>query len=946
MASKNAVESDVAAKSHGSPNGAATTASGLSVAANNGLATGEKASTNGSAPQGGSTPDTAEAQIETREWLESLAWVLENSGSSRVAQLLEELENYAHRKGVEIPFSANTPYVNSIPRDAQPDYPGDAAIEQRIRNIIRWNAMAMVVRANKESDNIGGHISTYASAATLYEVAFNHFFKGANHPEGPDQVYFQGHASPGIYARAFLEGRLDEKQLLNFRQELRDTPGLSSYPHPWLMPDFWQFPTVSMGLGPIMSIYQARFNRYLTDRKIRDTSKEHVWCFVGDGETDEPETLGAISLAAREKLENLIWVINCNLQRLDGPVRGNGKIIQELETLFRGAGWNVIKVIWGGEWDALLDADEKGELMRRMNEVVDGQYQKYSVSDGDYVRKHFFGTSPELLNLVEHLSDEQIQKIRRGGHDPEKVYAAFEKAVNHKGAPTVILAKTIKGYGMGEAGEGKNITHQQKKLNEDELRAFRTRFSIPLSDDEVAKAPFYKPAPDSPEMQYLQKHREELGGYLPKRNAQVPPFKTPDESLFEEFYLGSGMRTPSTTQAFVTILNKLMRDKEIGKFVVPIVPDEARTFGMEGLIAAYGIYSHIGQLYEPVDKVGLVYYKEATDGQILEEGINEAGAMASFLAAGTAYATHGVNMIPFYTYYSMFGYQRVGDLFWLAGDIQAKGFLLGGTAGRTTLAGEGLQHQDGHSHLLVYPIPNCVAYDPAFAFELAVIVRDGMKRMYEDGEHIFYYLTVMNENYVMPPMPSTPGVKEGILKGLYQFKPAAQSSKGPKAKLRATLLGSGTIMNEALKAQQLLAEKYNVHADVWSATSYKNLYVDALDCERWNLLHPTQEPRVPYVTQCLQDGPDVIVAASDYVKALPESISRWVPGDLICLGTDGFGRSAGREDLRDFFEVDARYITLATLTGLARAGKIKWDVVKKAVGDLGINPDKPNPITV
>jgi pyruvate dehydrogenase E1 component len=942
MASKNAVETEVAAKSNGSQNGAAKTGSGLSVAAGNGMATGEKANSNGSAPHGGSTPDTPEDKIETREWLESLEWVLENSGSARVAQLLEELENYAHRKGVEIPFSANTPYVNTIPRDAQPEYPGDEEIEQRIRNIIRWNAMAMVVRANKESDNIGGHISTYASAATLYEVAFNHFFKGGEHPDGPDQVYFQGHASPGIYARAFLEGRLTEQQLLNFRQELRDSPGLSSYPHPWLMPNFWQFPTVSMGLGPIMSIYQARFNRYLTDRKIKDASREHVWCFVGDGETDEPETLGAISLAAREKLENLIWVINCNLQRLDGPVRGNGKIIQELETLFRGAGWNVIKVIWGGDWDALLDADEQGELVRRMNEVVDGQFQKYSVSEGDYVRKDFFGTSPELLKLVEHLSDEQIQKIRRGGHDPEKVYAAFEKAVNHKGAPTVILAKTIKGYGMGEAGEGKNITHQQKKLNEEELRAFRTRFSIPLSDEEVSKAPFYKPAPDSPEMKYLQKRREELGGFLPKRNTNVPAFKTPDEGLFEEFYSGSGERTPSTTQAFVTILNKLMRDKEIGKNVVPIVPDEARTFGMEGLIAAYGIYSHIGQLYEPVDKIGLVYYKEATDGQILEEGINEAGSMASFLAAGTAYATQGVNMIPFYIYYSMFGPQRIGDLFWLAGDIRAKGFLLGGTAGRTTLAGEGLQHQDGHSHLLVYPIPNCVAYDPAYAFELAVIIRDGMKRMYEDGESIFYYISVMNENYAMPPMPSTPGVKEGILKGLYKFKPAEK----PKAKLRATLLGSGTILNEALKAQKLLAENYNVQADVWSATSYKNLYVDALDCERWNLLHPTVEPRVPYLTQCLQDGPDVIVAASDYVKALPESISRWAPGDLICLGTDGFGRSDNRGALRNFFEVDARYITLATLTGLAREGKIKWNVVKKAVVDLGIDPDKPNPFTV
>lgn len=903
-----------------------------------------KSADNAGKDNAGKEPAAAreEEQQETREWLESLQWVLENSGSARVAELLEKLESYAHRRGVKIPFSANTPYINTIPRSEQPEYPGDVEIERRIRNIIRWNAMALVVRANRESDGIGGHISTFASAATLYEVAFHHFFKGAEHPEGPDQVFFQGHASPGIYARAFLEGRISKEEMKNFRQELRDAPGLSSYPHPWLMPHFWQFPTVSMGLGPILSIYQARFNRYLQDRKIKDAAKSHVWCFVGDGETDEPETLGAISLAAREKLDNLVWVINCNLQRLDGPVRGNGKIIQELETIFRGAGWNVVKVIWGGDWDPLLERDVDGLLVDRMTEVLDGEYQKYTVSEGDYVREHFFGKSPELLKLVEHLSDEEIYKIRRGGHDPEKVFAAFDAAVKNTGAPTVILAKTIKGYGMGEAGEGKNITHQQKQLNEDELIAFRTRFSIPLSDEEVAETPFYKPDPDSPEMKYLQGRREELGGYLPKRQVNTPPFQSPDPKIFEEFYSGSGDRTPSTTQAFVTILNKLMRDKAIGKYVVPIVPDEARTFGMEGLIASFGIYSHIGQLYEPVDKVGLVYYKEATDGQILEEGINEAGSMASFISAGTAYATHGVNMIPFYIYYSMFGPQRVGDLFWLAGDIRAKGFLLGGTAGRTTLAGEGLQHQDGHSHLAVFPIPNCVAYDPAYAYELAVIIQDGIKRMYEDGEDIFYYLTVMNENYAMPPMPETPTVKEGILKGLYQFKPAAKK----RAKLRARLLGSGTILNEALKAQEILAEKYNVHADVWSATSYKNLYVDALDCERWNTLHPAEEPRVPYVTECLQDGPEVVVAASDYVKAMPETIARWVPGEFLCLGTDGFGRSAGRTDLRDFFEVDAKHIVLTTLTGLARNGEIKKSVVEKAIKELGIDPDKPNPLTV
>jgi pyruvate dehydrogenase E1 component len=947
VAAKADSESAVKASSNGSTstphNGSAQTAGGLSVAANKGLS--NSSSSNG-APQSASTlqvrETTAEERLETTEWLESLDWVLKNSGPERVAQLLEQLESYAHLKGVAIPFSANTPYINTIPRKDQPPYPGDRALERRIKSIIRWNAMAMVVRANKESSEHGGHISTFASSATLYDVGFNHFFHGPDHPDGPDQIYFQGHASPGIYARAFLEGRLDEQNLVNFRQELRDHPGLSSYPHPWLMPNFWQFPTVSMGLGPLMSIYQARFNRYLQDRGIKDATKSHVWSFVGDGETDEPETLGAISLAAREKLDNLIWVINCNLQRLDGPVRGNGKIIQELETLFRGAGWNVIKVIWGGEWDVLLERDVSGELVERMNEVVDGEYQKYTVSSGAEVRQDFFGKSPELLKLVEHLSDEEIHKIKRGGHDVEKVHAAYKAAVEHKGAPTVILAKTIKGYGMGEAGEGKNITHGQKKMNEDELRAFRTRFAIPLSDDEVAKAPFYKPAPDSPEMQYLQKRREELGGYLPHRNPQAPPIAPPDDKTFEEFYAGSGDRTPSTTQAFVTLMNKLMRDKNIGELIVPIVPDEARTFGMEGLIGSFGIYSHIGQLYEPVDKVGLMYYKEATDGQILEEGINEAGSMASFLAAGTAYATHGVNTIPFYIYYSMFGPQRVGDLFWLAGDIRCKGFLLGGTSGRTTLAGEGLQHQDGQSHLFVYPIPNCIAYDPAFAFELAVIIRDGIRRMYENQEDVFYYISVMNENYPMPPMPSTPGTKEGILKGLYKFKPAEKKS----GKLRAQLIGSGAILNEVLKAQQILAEKYNVRADVWSATSYKNLYVDALDAERWNFLHPTETPREAYVTQCLKDGPSTIVAASDNVKALPETVSRWIPGEFLVLGTDGFGRSAGRKDLREFFEVNANYIVLATLVGLSREGKIKAEVAQKAVQELGINPDKPNPITV
>lgn len=880
-----------------------------------------------------------ELNAETLEWIESLEWVRQNGGSDRVAQLLETLEAHAHKMGVKIPFSANTPYVNTIPVSEQPRYPGNLELERKIRSILRWNAMAMVVRANKESHGIGGHISTYASCATLYEVGFSHFFRGPNHEDGPDQIYFQGHSSPGVYSRAFLEGHFNESHLRNFRQELRDEPGLTSYPHPWLMPDFWEFPTVSMGLGPIMSIYQARFKRYLSDRGLKDLTKSKVWAFVGDGETDEPETLGAISLAAREKLHNLIWVINCNLQRLDGPVRGNGKIVQELEKQFRGAGWNVIKVLWGGDWDPLLERDANGDLIARMNEVVDGEMQKYSVSDGAFAREHFFGKTPELKALVSQLTDDYLRKMKRGGHDAEKVYAAYSAAMESD-RPTVILAQTVKGYGLGEAGEGKNITHQQKKMNEDELRAFRTRFSIPISDDEVAKAPFYKPADDSEEIKYLRAQREKLGGFVPRRNTEVTPLKTPPEEFFEEFYEGSGDRTPSTTQAFVTLLQKLMRDKEIGKLIVPIVPDEARTFGMEGIIGSFGIYSHIGQLYEPVDKSGLLYYKEAKDGQLLEEGINEAGSFASFLAAGTAYATFGVNTIPFYTYYSMFGPQRVGDMFWLAGDIRCKGFLLGGTAGRTTLAGEGLQHQDGHSHLLVYPIPNCIAYDPAFAYEIAVIIREGIRRMYEEGENVFYYITLMNENYSMPSMPKGKGIKEGIIKGLYKL----QSAEKLNAKLRAQLFGSGTILNEVLKAQQILAEKYDVQADVWSATSYKELYMDAQDCERWNVLHPGQTERIPYVTECLKDAPGPVIAASDYVKALPETISRWISNEYICLGTDGFGRSDNRAALRNFFEVDAKHIVVATLSGLFREGKIEANVVDKAIQELGVDTEKPNPV--
>ena len=874
---------------------------------------------------------------EIREWIESLDYVIEAEGPERARELLRRLQIRAQQLGVSAPYTANTPYINTIPASQQPPYPGSREIERRIKSIIRWNAMAMVVRANREAPGIGGHISTYASAATLYEVGFNHFFRARTKDFEGDQIYFQGHASPGIYARAYLEGRLSEKDLENFRRELKPEGGLASYPHPWLMPDFWQFPTVSMGLGPIMSIYQARFNRYLEDRGLKKPSDAKVWAFRGDGEMDEPESLGAIRLAAREKLDNLIWVVNCNLQRLDGPVAGNSKVIQELEAIFRGAGWNVIKVIWGDDWDELLEKDKTGLLIKRMEEVVDGQYQKYTVESGDYIRKDFFGKYPELLELVKHLSDEQLRKMRRGGHDPEKVYAAYQAAVNHRGQPTVILAKTIKGYGMGESGEGKNITHQQKKLNEEELREFRTRFGIPISDEDVAKAPFYRPPEDSPEIKYLHERRRALGGYVPRRVVEAEPLRTPPEKLFEEFYEGTGARAVSTTMVFVRILAKLLRDGEIGPRVVPIVPDEARTFGMEALFRQAGIYSHVGQLYEPVDRDSLLYYKEAKNGQILEEGITEAGSMSSFIAAGTAYATHGINMVPFFTFYSMFGLQRVGDLVWAAGDMRTKGFLMGATAGRTTLAGEGLQHQDGQSHLLAYPHPNLKAYDPAYAYELAVIIRDGLHRMYERQEEIFYYITLMNENYPQPPMPE--GVKEGILRGLYRFKASAKRG----AKLRAHLLGSGAILNEALKAQEILEEKFHIAADVWSVTSYKELHRDALDVQRWNLLHPDEEPRVPYVTEVLGREKGVFVAASDYVRALPESISKWVPGEFVTLGTDGFGRSDTREALRDFFEVDARYIALAALHALARQGKISRVVVKKAVRELGIDSEKANP---
>ena len=878
-----------------------------------------------------------ELQAEMSEWLESLDYVLAHRTPAQVIKLLQQLQTHAAEAGVGTPFSVNTPYINTISRDQQPPYPGSREIERRIKSIVRWNAMAMVVRANHDS-NLGGHISTYASSATLYEVGYNHFFRAPSNGHPGDQIYFQGHASPGIYARAFLEGRLSEHQLKNFRRELQEGGGLSSYPHPWLMPDFWQFPTVSMGLGPILSIYQARFNRYLENRGLKPADDSKVWAFLGDGECDEPESLGALTLAAREQLNNLIWVVNCNLQRLDGPVRGNGKIIQELEAVFRGAGWNVVKVIWGDDWDPLLEQDADGSLAQRMNEVVDGQYQKYSVSDGSYIRHDFFGTDPKLAAMVEHYSDEQLQKMRRGGHDPEKVYAAYQQAIAQQSAPTVILAKTIKGYGMGEAGEGKNITHQQKKLNEDEIRLFRTRFGIPISDDEVAETPFYRPPDDSPEMQYIRQRRESLGGYVPQRQVMAPPLVMPPETLWEEFKKSSGKRAFATTMAFVAVMRKLMQDKQLGKLVVPIVPDESRTFGMEPLFRQFGIYSSLGQLYEPVDKDVITYYKEAKDGQILEEGITEAGSMSSFIAAGSAYATHGINTIPFFIYYSMFGMQRIGDLVWLAGDMRVKGFMVGGTAGRTTLNGEGLQHEDGNSHLLAYPVPNLEAYDPAFGYEIAVIIREGIRRMYVEQEDVFYYLTVENDIYSMPEMPD--GVEEGILKGLYKFKPAAKK----RAPLKAHLFGSGAIINSALKAQSILEEKYQVSADVWSITSYKALHRDALDSERWNRMHPGEPPRLSYIEQCLAKERGVYVMASDYVKALPESIARWFPNPPVSLGTDGFGRSETREALRDHFEVDYRFIALGALSALAREGQIEYDAVVQAMKDLDIDPAKPNPI--
>ena len=882
---------------------------------------------------------------ETREWLDSLRYVLNSRGEERAAYLLQALEQEAYRLGVSIPFSATTPYINTIPASEQPPFPGNRELERRIKSMIRWNAMAMVVRANREDKSIGGHISTFASSATLVEVAMNHFIRGRGADHSGDQVYFQGHASPGIYARAFVEGRISEKQLENFRRELASGGGLSSYPHPWLMPGFWEFPTVSMGLGPLMAIYQARFNKYLQDRGIKDTGGQRVWSFIGDGETDEPETLGALTLAARERLDNLIFVINCNLQRLDGPVRGNGKIIQELEGLFRGAGWNVIKVIWGDDWDPLLDKDDEGLLVKRMNEVIDGQYQKYVVMPGSYIREHFFGADPKLAEMVAHLSDEKIKKLRRGGHDPEKVYAAYAAAMQCRGQPTVILAKTIKGYGLGEVGEGRNVTHQQKKLNEDELRAFRSRFGIPISDDEVAKAPFYRPPEDSPEMKYLRERREALGGPVPSRPLESPRLKIPTLAEYIPFIEKSAGREVSTTTGAVTLMASLLKDKSVGRSIVPIVPDESRTFGMDPLFKQCGIYAHTGQLYEPVDSDQLLYYREAKDGQILEEGITEAGSMSSFIAAGTAYATHGVPMIPIFIYYSMFGFQRIGDLVWAACDCRARGFMLGGTAGRTTLNGEGLQHQDGHSHLFAAAYPTVKAYDPAFVYETTVIMLDGMERMYGKGEDWIYYLTIYNENYEMPAMPA--GCEEGIVRGAYRLREIPAKAAAPKGAKKGKgalppvqLLGSGSILREVIRAGELLAERYGVSSTVWSVTSWKELRREALACRHWNMLHPAEPPRRSYLEETLGAAEGVFVAASDHVRSVPELLDPWIPGGLFALGTDGFGRSESRTRLRRHFEVDAECIAVGVLYRLAEEGAIGAEVVAEAITSLGIDPEK------
>ncbi|MES2352958.1 MAG: pyruvate dehydrogenase (acetyl-transferring), homodimeric type [Pseudomonadota bacterium] len=876
--------------------------------------------------------DDADPQ-ETREWLEALDGVLVQEGPERAYFLLEKLIETARLLGVTIPFSATTPYINTIPVEKQARIPGDQAIEYMIRSYTRWNALAMVLRANKNT-NVGGHIASFASAATLYDVGFNHFWHAPSDKHGGDLLFVQGHSSPGIYARAFMLGRFTEEQMDNYRQEV-DGNGISSYPHPWLMPDFWQFPTVSMGLGPIMAIYQARFMKYLQGRELVETEGRKVWAFVGDGETDEPESLGAIGMAGRERLDNLIFVINCNLQRLDGPVRGNGKIIQELESEFRGSGWNVIKVVWGTHWDTLLARDKKGILMKRMMECVDGEYQAFKSKNGAYVREYFFNT-PELKALVADWSDDDIWNLNRGGHDPHKIYAAYLEAVNHKGQPTVILAKTIKGYGMGEAGEAQNITHQQKKVPVEALKRFRDRFHLPIKDEDIENAPYLKFPEGSPELEYMRARRTELGGFLVHRRQQADSLQTPPLSAFERFMKSTEEREVSSTMAFVQILQMLVRDKQIGKRIVPIVPDESRTFGMEGMFRQLGIWNQLGQLYTPEDSNQLMFYKEDQHGQILQEGINEAGAMCDWIAAATAYSSHGMQMIPFYIFYSMFGFQRVGDLCWAAGDMRARGFLLGGTAGRTTLNGEGLQHEDGHSHLWSAAVPNCISYDPTFSYELAVIIQDGLRRMYQEQEDVYYYITVMNENYTHPEMPK--GVEQDILQGMYLFKKGANTKKP-----RVQLLGSGTIFREVIAAAELLKRDWDVESDIWGCPSFTELTREGNDCARWNLLHPESEQCVSHVEKCLRDTTGPVVAATDYVRLFAEQIRPFVPRRYHVLGTDGFGRSDTREKLRHFFEVDRRYVTLAALKLLADEGTLPRTKVTEAIQKYGLNPDKPNP---
>jgi len=876
---------------------------------------------------------------ETQEWLDALAAVIQQEGAERAQYLIQKQIELARAAGIDVPYSATTAYVNTIPPDKEVRSPGDHALENRIRAYVRWNALAMVLKANKDESNLGGHIASFASAATLYDVGYNHFWRGTSEQQEGDLVYVQGHSSPGFYARAYMLGGLTAERLDNFRREV-DGKGLSSYPHPWLMPKFWQFPTVSMGLGPIQAIYQARFMKYLNDRGIANTEGRKVWCFLGDGETDEPESLGAIGMAARENLDNLIFVVNCNLQRLDGPVRGNGKIIQELEGNFRGSGWNVIKVIWGSYWDPLLARDRLGLLRKRMDECVDGDYQTFKSKDGAYVREHFFGKYPELKEMVASWSDDDIWRLNRGGHDPHKVYAAYQAAVNHKGQPTVILAKTVKGYGMGESGEAQNITHQQKKMGTTSIKAFRDRFKLPLTDEQLENLEYLKPAEDSPEYQYMKGRREALGGFLHLRRRKAEPVEVPPLSAFEAMLKATGEgREISTTMAFVRILSVLVKDKHIGKHVVPIVADESRTFGMEGMFRQLGIWSQMGQLYTPQDKDQLMFYKEDKHGQILQEGINEAGAMCSWIAAATSYSTHGVPMIPFFIFYSMFGLQRTGDLWWAAGDSRARGFLLGGTAGRTTLNGEGLQHEDGHSHIWAAAIPNCIPYDPTFAYEVAVIIQDGLRRMYQEQEDVYYYITVMNENYEHPAMPK--GAEPDILKGMYLLQ-KGEAGNAP----RVQLMGSGTILREVIAAAALLEQDWGVNADVWSCPSFTLLARDGADAQRWNLLHPGDTARLSHVEQCLKDTSGPVVASTDYVRAFADQIRPYVSRRYKVLGTDGFGRSDTREKLRHFFEVDRYWIVVTSLAALAEEGTVDRGRVAEAIGKYGLDPAKPNPLTV